>query len=390
MRSTFNILALVLALTAADDVHILSVGDWGSAALGGYHLKNAQNTAAAMQSYVKANTPRLVLNTGDNFYYCGIQNGSDPQINEDFVGLFGSIQLPWYSILGNHDYGFNPDAQLWLNQTIPTWIMDARYYHRRAVLRDSGSNNGLALNVIALDTNPCVADYRGEDRAKWDPCGVQYPTCEPVPDVCRFHENIVQQNCTAQLAWFRATLDSIDADNEWVFVLGHHKANEINVENFQALISDPRVHLYLNGHTHNLEHYSIGRDSIGRDSIVRDSIVRDSIVRDSIVRAMDPKYITTGAGGMVIIGKKEQKEQAQKEQAQKEQAQKEQAQEEQSQQNSPAAHSIWSKVVTGFTSHTFIANNNYSSVVTEFWDTEQNVMHNFTTQHPRLRVSQLR
>jgi hypothetical protein len=334
MRSTFNILALVLALTAAaaaDDVHILSVGDWGSAALGGYHLKNAQNTAAAMQSYVKANTPRLVLNTGDNFYYCGIQNGSDPQINEDFVGLFGSIQLPWYSILGNHDYGFNPDAQLWLNQTIPTWIMDARYYHRRADL-----NNGLVLNVIALDTNPCVADYRGEDRAKWDPCGIQYPTCEPVPDVCRFHENIVQQNCTAQLAWFRATLDSIDADNEWVFVLGHHKANEINVENFQALISDPRVHLYLNGHTHNLEHYSIGR-------------------------AMDPKYITTGAGGMVIIG-----------------------QEGQEGQEGQTAHSIWSKVVTGFTSHTFIANNNnnYSSVVTEFWDTEQNVIYNFTTQHP--------
>ena len=355
MRSTFNILALVLALTAADDVHILSVGDWGSAALGGYHLKNAQNTAAAMQSYVKANTPRLVLNTGDNFYYCGIQNGSDPQINEDFVGLFGSIQLPWYSILGNHDYGFNPDAQLWLNQTIPNWVMDGRYYHRRADL-----NNGLVLNVIALDTNPCVADYRGEDRAKWDPCGIQYPTCEPVPDVCRFHENIVQQNCTAQLAWFRATLDSIDADNEWVFVLGHHKANEINVENFQALISDPRVHLYLNGHTHNLEHYSIGRDSIGRDSIGRDSIGRAS---------MDPKYITTGAGGMVIIGNK--------------------AQEEQEGQEGQTAHSIWSKVVTGFTSHTFTANNNYSSVVTEFWDTEQNVIYNFTTQHPRLQLLHL-
>lgn len=351
MRSTFNILALVLALTAAaaaDDVHILSVGDWGSAALGGYHLKNAQNTAAAMQSYVKANTPRLVLNTGDNFYYCGIQNGSDPQINEDFVGLFGSIQLPWYSILGNHDYGFNPDAQLWLNQTIPNWVMDGRYYHRRAGLQP------LVLNVIALDTNPCVADYRGEDRAKWDPCGIQYPTCEPVPDVCHFHENIVQQNCTAQLAWFRATLDSIDADNEWVFVLGHHKANEINVENFQALISDPRVHLYLNGHTHNLEHYSIGHDSIGRDSIGRAS--------------MDPKYITTGAGGMVIIGKEGQGQEGQEGQP---------------------AHSIWSKVVTGFTSHTFTANNNYSSVVTEFWDTEQNVIYNFTTHHPRLQLLHL-
>jgi tartrate-resistant acid phosphatase type 5 len=333
MINLIHLAQMIHALVNVDvnTTTILSVGDWGSAALGGYHLKNAQDTAIAMQTYVKEYNPSLVLNTGDNFYYCGIQNGSDPQINDDFVGLFGSIRLPWYSILGNHDYGFNPDAQLWLNQTIPTWIMDSRYYHRRAVLRDSG----IVLNVIALDTNPCVADYRGDDRAKWDPCGIQYPTCEPVPDPCRFHENIVQQDCGAQLAWFRSTLDSIDADNEWVFVLGHHKANEINVENFQALISDPRVHLYLNGHTHNLEHYSI---------------------RD------DPKYITTGAGGMVIIGHQDQ-DQVQ----------------DQSQNQSHTAKSIWLKVVTGFTSHTFIAD---GTVITEFWDTDQHVLHNFTTSHP--------
>lgn len=317
-------LQLAHAAIAAENVHVLSVGDWGSAALGGYHLKNAQNTAAAMQVYLKEHTPDLVLNTGDNFYYCGIQNGSDPQINEDFVALFGSINVPWYNILGNHDYGFNPDAQLWLNQTIPGWVMDGRYYHRRVVLRD-----GLVLNVIALDTNPCVADYRGDDRAKWDPCGLQYPTCEPVPDECRFHENIVQQDCAAQLAWFRATLDSIDADREWVFVLGHHKANEINVDNFQALISDPRVHLYLNGHTHNLEHYSIHDE---------------------------PKYMTTGAGGMVIMHQGQY----------------------QSQTQDQNARSIWSKVVTGFTSHTFVGDD---AIITEFWDTAQNVLHNFTTVH---------
>jgi hypothetical protein len=309
----------------ADNVTIISVGDWGSAALGGYHLKNAQNTAAAMQVYLKEYTPELVLNTGDNFYYCGIQNGSDPQINEDFVALFGSINVPWYNILGNHDYGFNPDAQLRLNQTIPNWVMDGRYYHRRVLLRAG------VLNIIALDTNPCVADYRGDDRAKWDPCGLQYPTCEPVPDECRFHENIVQQDCAAQLAWFRATLDSIDADNEWVFVLGHHKANEINVENFQALISDPRVHLYLNGHTHNLEHYSIHND---------------------------PKYMTTGAGGMVIMHQGQY----------------------QSQPQDQNARSIWSKVVTGFTSHTFVGND---AIITEFWDTNQRILHNFTVSRSR-------
>lgn len=141
------------------DINILSVGDWGSAALGGYHLKNAQSTAYAMKIYASEYNPKLVLNTGDNFYYCGIQNTSDPQVNSDYVELFGNIGLPWYNALGNHDYGFNPDAQLELNQTIPQWIMDARYYHRRIAFNSSDSNSdsnstNIILNIIALDTNP--------------------------------------------------------------------------------------------------------------------------------------------------------------------------------------------------------------------------------------------
>lgn len=68
-----------------------------------------------MKIYASEYKPKLVLNTGDNFYYCGIHNTSDPQVSADYVELFGNIGLPWYNTLGNHDYGFNPDAQLALN-----------------------------------------------------------------------------------------------------------------------------------------------------------------------------------------------------------------------------------------------------------------------------------
>ena len=335
-------LSFITAVNATSNINILSVGDWGSAALGGYHLRNAQDTSNAMQAYLNEYSPKLVLNPGDNFYYCGIQNGSDPQINEDFIKLFGGIHLPWYNVLGNHDYGFNPDAQLWLNQTISTWIMDARYYHRRVVLDpDPDPNSSLILNIIVLDTNPCISDYRGNDRAKWDPCGIQYPTCEPIADECRFHENILQQDCKAQLEWFRTTLESIDATNEWIFVLGHHKANEIDVEDFQDVLSDARIHLYINGHTHLLDHYAID---------------------DA------PKYMTTGAGGMVIIGQNEEGESNDEAVT--------------TMINATITHrvrSMWSKVITGFTPHTFInSHDSYSKMITEFWDTKQNLLYNFT------------
>jgi len=335
------------------DIRILSVGDWGSAALGGYHLKNAENTADAMKIYASEYKPKLVLNTGDNFYYCGIHNTSDPQVNADYVELFGNIGLPWYNTLGNHDYGFNPDAQLALNETIPTWNMDARYYHKRVVLDNSG-NESLVLNIIVLDTNPCIADYRGDDRAKWDPCSIQYPTCAPMEGECMFHENIIQQDCKAQLDWFNATLSSINAGNsnntEWVFVLGHHKADEIDVEDFQDILNSSGVHLYLNGHNHNLEHYSIDGQA---------------------------KYMTTGAGGMVIIGggigggvklHKTSPNFAKWHNHTH-------GHHHQDHQNHQVK-SVWSKVVTGFTSHTFMEKG--TKVKTEYWDTNQNMLYDFT------------
>jgi len=332
------------------DIRILSVGDWGSAALGGYHLKNAENTADAMKIYASEYKPKLVLNTGDNFYYCGIHNTSDPQVSTDYVELFGNIGVPWYNTLGNHDYGFNPDAQLALNETIPNWVMDARYYHKRVVLDDAG-NESIVLNIIVLDTNPCVADYRGDDRAKWDPCSIQYPTCAPMQGECMFHQNIIEQDCKTQLDWFNATLSSINARNsnntEWVFVLGHHKADEIDVEDFQDLLSSNQVHLYLNGHNHNLEHYSIDGQA---------------------------KYMTTGAGGMVIIGWKNGGVKLHKTSPTFKKWHKHTHGHGHGQTHE--VKSMWSKIITGFTSHTFMDKG--TKVKTEYWDTNQNVLYDFT------------
>jgi acid phosphatase len=285
-----------------------------------------------MKAYISKKTclgqdpPSFVLNTGDNFYYCGIQNTSDPQINEDYTALFGGLGLTWYHSLGNHDYGFSPEAQLALNETIPGWIMDARYYHRRVSISSS-----IIANIIVLDTNPCVRDYRGTDRRRWDPCGTQYPDCSPIAEPCRFHENIISQDCDAQLVWARQTLDNITtasaraSTSEWIIVIGHHKAEEIDVADFQTtFLDDPRIHLYLNGHTHNLEHYEINGQA---------------------------KYMTTGAGGMVIIGGGAERLMPHRH-------------------SNHTVKSIWSKIVTGFTSHTFL--NDGTALRTDFWDAKKN------------------
>ena len=301
------------------DIHFLSVGDWGGAALGGYHLKNAQNTAVSMAKMSNNADSRFVINTGDNFYYCGIQNTSDPQITEDYIALFSHVDLPWYNCLGNHDYGFKPEAQLELPSIIKNWIMDDRYYWHSLEIDNT------KINLIALDTNPCVADYRGNDRAKWDPCNFEFPTCGPVAGECFFHQNILAQECQPQLDWFKEVLDKIPAD-EWVIVFGHHRAEEINVADFQSLLDSQKVHLYLNGHVHSLQHYAINNQA---------------------------KYITSGAGSMVV----------------------------------PTAamymkvfhpknnvREVWDKTITGYTTHTISGN----TLTTNFLDTNNNILHSFT------------
>ncbi len=138
--------------TSDSTFSFLSLGDWGGAALGGQYTTNVNDVAAQLVSTAsKYNIDTFLLNTGDNFYWCGIQNTSDYQINTDFVKVlihlltyfiyvsrillrkkpYDELNLPFYSILGNHEYGYNVSAQLDYATMNPKWIMDDRYYTRR-------------------------------------------------------------------------------------------------------------------------------------------------------------------------------------------------------------------------------------------------------------------
>jgi acid phosphatase len=326
----FTLLTTSASASALEPVTVVSIGDWGGASLGGYHLKNVQQTASAIDAQHSA----FVINTGDSFYYCGIENTSDPQISEDYLNLFqGKVaQVPWYSALGNHDYGFSPDAQLELNKVIPAWVMDARYYWRPIAVTPT-----VGVNLIVLDTNPCIRDYRSPDPVKWDPCGTEFPTCAPQTGECRFHENIIAQECAPQLEWFKTVLDQIHQNqiqiqnqNWWTIVVGHHPANEINVDtnnnasttttdSFQSLLDRDDVHLYINGHVHLLEHYAINNQA---------------------------KYVTTGAASMVFKNDVDNKKKP-----------------------TNKVTKVWSKTVTGYTLHKFISN---ATLVTEYLDSYTN------------------
>ena len=137
-----------------------------------------------MADTAKDVSAQFIVNTGDNFYWCGISNTSDFQIKTDWVDPYKALPegLKWYSVLGNHEYGYNVTAQLDLAAEYDTWVMDSRYYTKRvrvgaAESADGSATNGTFVQFIFLDTSPCITEYRSSNNKGWDPCGSEYPTC---------------------------------------------------------------------------------------------------------------------------------------------------------------------------------------------------------------------
>ena len=102
-------------------------------------------------------------------------------------------KIPWYGVLGNHEYGYNVSAVLEYANVNAAWVMDDRYYTRRVEIGDTGSY----VSFVFIDSSPCVSDYRSSSDEYWDPCGADFPTCSLTDDdddfegPCKFHDNIV-------------------------------------------------------------------------------------------------------------------------------------------------------------------------------------------------------
>merc|ERR1719343_1867465 len=66
-----------------------------------------ENVANQMMILGKKVKPSFVINTADNFYYFGVESVNDIKWLFTFEQVYhdSSLQIPWLSALGNHDYG---------------------------------------------------------------------------------------------------------------------------------------------------------------------------------------------------------------------------------------------------------------------------------------------
>ncbi len=208
-------------------VQFLALGDFGT---GGDAQKEV---AAAMAKKATEEPVTFIMSTGDNIYERGVSSVTDPQWNEKFEGIYAepSLHVPFYAVLGNHDYGRDTEAQIEYTAVSSHWKMPDYYYTFRIPVDDS-----TAIQFFCIDTTP---------MAKVDPSGV--PTLPESSPIRR------------QAQWLDSTLAASNA--RWKIVVGHHTifsgGDHGDNPGLQALLvpimKTHRVDVYLCGHDHDLQ-----------------------------------------------------------------------------------------------------------------------------------------
>jgi acid phosphatase len=202
----------------------LVIGDWGMGSAAQKRL------AVALARSAELVTARFVISTGDNFYPVGVTSVEDPQWKTSFEDMYDdpSLMIPWYPVLGNHDHMGNVGAQMAYTQRSSRWRMPAAYYKRAETLAD-----GSFAEFFFIDTTRILRHH-----ATW---------------TGRFSMN-------DQIAWLESELPSSTA--RWKIVVGHHpaysgerdKGSQALIDWLVPLLERHRVQVYLNGHSHSLEH----------------------------------------------------------------------------------------------------------------------------------------
>jgi len=238
VASRFLPVNLLAESISPDALNFVVIGDWGRRG-----EPDQQDVADQMGKTAHDIGARFVISVGDNFYEDGVASVQDVQWNESFEDVYtaSSLQVPWYAILGNHDYHWNCDAQIAYSKKSLRWRMPARYYQQSHSL-----DKNITADFFYIDTTPMVKIYYN-------------PFFEEST-----RDQVITQKVPEQLAWLKTALEASNA--QWKIVIGHHPiysggehgdTSEL-IEHILPLLKEFGVQAYFNGHDHDMQHLMAG------------------------------------------------------------------------------------------------------------------------------------
>eukprot|EP00933_Yihiella_yeosuensis_P008033 TRINITY_DN1132_c0_g1_i2.p1 TRINITY_DN1132_c0_g1~~TRINITY_DN1132_c0_g1_i2.p1 ORF type:complete len:581 (+),score=132.63 TRINITY_DN1132_c0_g1_i2:90-1832(+) len=226
--------------------------------------------ADALKKRAATNAPAFILNVGDNFYWGGIEKTCGTpmhelsytarhQFNQIFEGVYNGAGLqdkPWFSVLGNHDWGGRQFNNGWDQQIAYTWhskrwVLPAPYYTALVDFEDAG----FTMELFMLDSNAMDAEDPPED---------------PEHNICGSAHNPVNADCSSQggpasvatcKAWFwdmwarekewlETKLKASTAD--WQVVVTHFPCGHQS-HFYEKMHKEAGLDLLVTGHRHDQE-----------------------------------------------------------------------------------------------------------------------------------------
>ena len=214
--------------------NFLMIGDWGDGST------NQTETGKVLGQYASIIDSKFVIALGDNFYGDGVESSNDNLWQNYYHSIYtsSSLKIPWYPVLGNHDWHGNAEAQI--ERTSVTgedmWEMSNYYYSKEFTVPGGGK-----LGIIFLDT-AFIDSSNGDTDSIADG---KYTT---------------QQ--LEQYKWLESTLERFQTSQHWIIVVGHYPIYSIGsngdrkymIANLEPILLKYKVHLYCNGHDHLHQH----------------------------------------------------------------------------------------------------------------------------------------
>ncbi|CAE8598695.1 unnamed protein product [Polarella glacialis] len=214
--------------------------------------------AQAMQQRAARNSPQYILNVGDNFYWGGIEKTCGTPMDQisytahhQFDQIYESVytgpgldQAPWFSVLGNHDWGgrvFNNgwDQQIAYTWNSKRWVMPAAYYSARVEYPDQ------AMDASDMNQDPehniCGAAHNPKDAS----CASQGG-----PESIATCKKWFWDMWAKQQAWVQDKLTASTAD--WQIIVTHFPCGHQSAF-YQKMHQQFGLDLLITGHRHDQE-----------------------------------------------------------------------------------------------------------------------------------------
>jgi len=145
---------------AGQIVRFVAIGDTGKSNAGQNQVGQAIGTHCA------TNGCDFVVLLGDNFYPSGVASTTDPLWQTAFVDPYATVNVPFYAVLGNHDYGGDGagtdlpkgDNEVAYSLVNPKWRMPDHHYKWRIA----------NVEFFAADTNRSMFSVDQAVRGDFD------------------------------------------------------------------------------------------------------------------------------------------------------------------------------------------------------------------------------